>query len=349
MSGHPTPASQAPAGLGCGRESTQRPRGQTILGRSCSRVQLGVCSSVARRVMSTMQPELAVVVPARNEESRIGACLSSLTQQRPRIEVFVSDNASEDLTRECASEFEDRLHLTTRRTEFLEATEHFISAGRWALANSGAPLVALLAGDDSWDSTFVQEALCALENNPGAAAAFPTFIWEGGDRSRVIPPADLREANARLRQARALFLPDNRELANLVYGVFRREAFQSLIRGLELGGDGWGSDYAAAWNLLERYRVVAAPLAVAYRHERPGVDLIERAGITRNGTEGLMRQALLYVRLNLRVNTRLGRALVRVRGGGSVWLPVVVQGARAPLWVWGAVDQFRTRLAGKRS
>jgi len=299
--------------------------------------------------MMDTQPELAVVVPARNEENRIGACLASLTRQRARVQVFVSDNASEDLTLRRACEFEDRLRLTTRRTEFLEATEHFASTARWALANSDAPLMALLAGDDSWGETFVQQALRALEHNPAAAVAFPTFIWEGGDRRRVIPPADLMEATPRRRQASALFLPDSRELANLVYGVYRREAFQSLTQGLERGGDRFGSDYAAVWNLLERYRVLAAPSAVAYRYERAGADLIERAGITRTGTEGLMQQALLYVRLNLRVNADLGRALVRVRGGGQVWLPVVVQGARAPRWVWGALHQARTRSAGKRS
>lgn len=294
------------------------------------------------------QPELAVVVPARNEEGRIGACLASLTSQRARIQVFVSDNASEDLTGQRASEFQDRLRLTTRRTGFLEATEHFVSSARWALSNSDAPLLALLAGDDSWEATFVQQALSALEQVPSAAVAFPTFIWEGGDRPRVIPPVDLMGHYARRRQARALLLPDARELANLVYGVYRREAFESLIQGLERGGDRFGSDYAAAWNLLERYRVVAAPSAVAYRYERAGADLIERAGIARTGSEGLMHQALLYVRLNARVNADLGRALQRGRGGGPMWLPALVQAARAPGWVWGALDQVRARSGGKR-
>lgn len=306
-----------------------------------------VCGSGTRRAMPSSHPELAVVVPARNEESRIGACLSSLAPQRARIQVFVSDNASKDLTRQRATEFEDRLHLTTRRTEFLEATEHFVSSARWALANSDAPLLALLAGDDTWGSTFVQEALNTLGQNPAADVAFPTFVWEGGDRPRGIPPTDLMNTNARWRQTRALLLADNRELANIVYGVFRREAFQSLIQGLERGGDRFGSDYAAAWNLLERYRVVASPSAVAYRHERKGADLIERVGITRTGREGLMNQALLYVRLNLRVNADLGRALVRGRGGGPRWLPAVVQSARAPGWVWGAIDQVRTRSASE--
>src|SRR6185312_9491353 len=98
-----------------------------------------------------------------------------------------------------------------------------------------------------------QQALTALAQHPAAAVAFPTFSWEGGDRPRVIPPADLMGAHALQRQARALFLPDSRELANLVYGVYRREAFESLVQGLERGGDRFGSDYAAAWNLLERY------------------------------------------------------------------------------------------------
>lgn len=338
-----------PRWLGCGRGNRQRLCGQAILGAPRGPIQQAVCGSRKGRVVTAIQPELAVVVPARNEEGRIGACLSSLTRQSARIQVFVSDNASEDRTGQRAAEFEDRLRLTTRRTEFLEATEHFVSAARWALTNSEAPLFALLAGDDSWEATFVQQALSAFEQCPSAAVAYPTFIWEGGDRRRVIPPANLMGTYNRQRQARALFLPDSRELANLVYGVYRRDAFESLIQTWQRGGDRFGSDYAAAWNLLERYRVVAAPSAVAYRYERGGGDLIERAGITRTGSEGLMHQALLYVRLNVRVNADLARALVRGRGGGPRWLPALVQGARTPGWVWRALDQVRTRSGGERS
>ena len=53
---------------------------------------------------------VSVLVPARNEAARIGACLEALAAQRyPRIEVLVLDDCSEDLTNEIARSFEERV------------------------------------------------------------------------------------------------------------------------------------------------------------------------------------------------------------------------------------------------
>ncbi len=52
----------------------------------------------------TPQPRVAVLVPARNEEINIEACLSSLlTQDYPNLEIWVYDDASTDRTAEIAA------------------------------------------------------------------------------------------------------------------------------------------------------------------------------------------------------------------------------------------------------
>ncbi|MGB8010916.1 MAG: glycosyltransferase family 2 protein [Terriglobales bacterium] len=51
-------------------------------------------------------PEVSVVVPARNEEASLGACLESLTAQSGvRFEIIVVDDGSTDRTREIAQSF----------------------------------------------------------------------------------------------------------------------------------------------------------------------------------------------------------------------------------------------------
>ena len=55
-------------------------------------------------------PLVSVLVPARNEEARIAACLEGLARQRHgRLEVIVLDDCSEDRTGDVARAFEGRV------------------------------------------------------------------------------------------------------------------------------------------------------------------------------------------------------------------------------------------------
>ena len=49
------------------------------------------------------KPELSVVIPTKNEESNIAACIRAFDAVRARVEVIVVDNFSADRTREIAS------------------------------------------------------------------------------------------------------------------------------------------------------------------------------------------------------------------------------------------------------
>jgi glycosyltransferase involved in cell wall biosynthesis len=50
-------------------------------------------------------PEVSIIVPARNEEANIGACLESLRAQTVSSEIIVVDDSSSDRTREIAESF----------------------------------------------------------------------------------------------------------------------------------------------------------------------------------------------------------------------------------------------------
>jgi glycosyltransferase involved in cell wall biosynthesis len=58
------------------------------------------------RPADAMTPEVSILVPARNEEASLGACLESLlSQEGARFEVIVIDDGSTDRTREIAESF----------------------------------------------------------------------------------------------------------------------------------------------------------------------------------------------------------------------------------------------------
>ena len=285
---------------------------------------------------------LVVVVPALDEAARIGACLDSLAAQDAPLQIFVSDNDSSDDTASIARSYAHRLPVTVRSVARLPASPHFVSAARWALGATDAPVYALLAGDDTWEPGFAREALALLERRPEVDVVYPTFRWEAGEVERVLPPVDFVHRAPLARQARALVMADRRELANLVYGVYRREAFAALVDEWERGGDAFGSDFAAAWSVLGRHRAAACPGAVGRRHERRGADLLQRVGISREAARGPLGLVRAYLVLNVRVNAALARALRCVTAAGWSPPPWQVHLLRAPQWVWGAWRQVAT-------
>ncbi len=51
-------------------------------------------------------PDVSIIIPARNEEANLGACLESLTAQTGvDFEIIVVDDGSTDRTREIAQSF----------------------------------------------------------------------------------------------------------------------------------------------------------------------------------------------------------------------------------------------------
>ena len=301
-----------------------------------------------------MQPEskgvhqrLLVVVPACNEADRIDLCLTSLFQQGVAMQVFVSDNASTDDTARRAVDHKSRLNLLVRSVDRLPAVAHFVSAGRWGFDESDAPYCAFLAGDDTWQTGFVRAALEVLQREPGIDGVYPSFLW-GGSSQRLLRPTSFRWESKAARQVRALVLSDHRELANLVYGVYRREAFGRLLEGWERAGEGFGSDYAAVWSLLGHHRVAAAPDAIGQRHERPDTDLLQRVGMSRATASGPVNLGRTYFRLNLTINRLLAAALDRAAPPRS-WRPSSwqLQVLRGPQWVWGARRHLAARSVSK--
>ncbi len=87
------------------------------------------------------RPTASIVIPALNEEKRIGACLDALVKQKTKepFEVIVVDNGSTDKTSKIARSYSGKLNITVlreerrgrgraRRTGFLKARgKYFLS------------------------------------------------------------------------------------------------------------------------------------------------------------------------------------------------------------------------------
>lgn len=292
--------------------------------------------------------ELAVVVPVRNEEARVPLCLASLAAQSgTELVVFVSDNASVDETAAVVEKSKGDLELSLRTVGPLGAADQFVSSMRWAMDSSHAAAFAVLAGDDLWEPGFAAAALQLLSDRPDVDVVFPLCVWEGDGPDRRLRPPSFLHRSAAARRAAALLLPDRRELSNLLYGVFRREAFADLADAWERAGDGFGADYASAWHVVGSHRVAACEAAVCRRWVRQGADLLERVGFSRPAPAGPVAMMTTYVRLNLAVNRALAEPMRRVSGRPGRPRTLAVQLVRAPQWLWGSLDQVRTVLRGR--
>jgi hypothetical protein len=286
-----------------------------------------------------MTARLAVVVPAHNEADSLPGSIASLTRQSLPIRVLVSDNASTDGT---TSVLTGLRGIITRRTmRLLPPSEHFVSCGQWALTTGSEPYLAILAADDRWTPGFAEIAISALDEHPHFGMIFPTFIWEEGHGQRRLAPPDLSQASRPLRQLRAMAMGNRHELANQVYGVFRRSAFEQLMTNWEAAGGEFGTDFASVISLLRTERSMPVPEAVGIRRVRPGEDLIERVAVRRPESADLTGQGLAYLRLNARMNSEIGRALASVTGRPT-WLTVIgTQVLRTPQWIGEIPMQLR--------
>src|ERR1700689_4782105 len=65
---------------------------------------------MSERVSSDSQPEVSIIVPARNEEDCLAECLRTLVEQPgPSHEIIVVDDHSTDNTRRIAEQFPVRV------------------------------------------------------------------------------------------------------------------------------------------------------------------------------------------------------------------------------------------------
>lgn len=129
---------------------------------------------------SSEGPYVSVIVPVRNGERWLKECLESVVQQTFQdFYLTVSDNQSTDESLAVAADVLSgfpRARLRSTSTA-LEPYEHFYSV----LQECDTPLAVILAADDSWHPSFLEDAVTASRAFPNAVCI---YSWvQGVDES----------------------------------------------------------------------------------------------------------------------------------------------------------------------
>jgi glycosyltransferase involved in cell wall biosynthesis len=271
---------------------------------------------------------VAVVVPAHNEELTIEECIESISSHGLEVEIFVSNNCSSDLTEEVIQAMPVNMNIRKIGT-LLDPVSHFVSAGRWALVESNAEYFCFLAADDLFSSDFVSSSVSRLNDSPKYAMTFPSVEWfSGEDLKHRIKASKLGYKFASLRQFKAFLLPNTREVANQVYGVFTRVAFEDLLNELEKNGDSFGFDFFAVVFTLSRHRSRAIPESYIHRTIREGENLLERVNFQRRATSNPILILLDYLKLHLAINNALAKTLSNAKGWPLMSCILITQSGR---------------------
>ena len=124
--------------------------------------------------------KVSIIVPAYNEENRIGKTLESLCAQTyPHIELIVVDNNSSDGTGEIARQFTDRVISETRKGYL------------WAVSTGASvatgDLIAFCDSDTRYPPEWVSQMVAVFEAEPKTVAVYGgcwTYDsgWTFGDR-----------------------------------------------------------------------------------------------------------------------------------------------------------------------
>jgi len=102
----------------------------------------------------TETPEIAVLIPCFNEQEAVGAVVSAFRSHLPQAIIFVYDNASTDLTAECA-----RGAGAVVRSEPLRGKGYVV---RRMFADIEADIYVLVDGDGTYDAASAPELVAAL-------------------------------------------------------------------------------------------------------------------------------------------------------------------------------------------
>jgi len=119
-----------------------------------------------------LTPKVTIVVPAYNVADYILPCLASVTSQSwPNIACIVVDDGSQD---DSAARVES---LADPRVTLIRQANAGVSAARnRGFSESDGAYVMFLDGDDLLHPTAIERLVGALEAQPGAVAAFGTFL-----------------------------------------------------------------------------------------------------------------------------------------------------------------------------
>jgi len=184
--------------------------------------------SLHNRGRGARWPLATVVVPARNEEKRIGACLASVLAQtypRDRLEVLVVDGMSRDRTRDIVLEFGEGHPPVQLLDNPKRSTSEALNIG---VQSSSGDVVIIVGAHSVISPHYVERAVAHLHStDPAVAGVGPTLEhlgdgWFGNLVAHALS-SPFGVGNSRFRLSQTAQFVDT-----IPYGAYRRSVFEEV-------------------------------------------------------------------------------------------------------------------------
>jgi len=182
------------------------------------------------------EPRVTVLLPTYNRASRLGRAIESvLAQTRADLELLISDNASEDETREICASY---VALDPRVRYFRQpANLGPIGNFNWLLAQPKTEYLLMLADDDWLDADYVERCIAIMERDPSLSIVTGATRYYDGDA----PPDLVLNMNLTDRSAAARVLRYLRRSwsSAAFYGLLRTSAVRAALPIPNVMGADW--------------------------------------------------------------------------------------------------------------
>lgn len=171
-----------------------------------------------------MDPLVSIGLPTYNRVSYLKEALDSLLgQTHRRIEVIISDNASQDATERVCREYAKRDARIRYYRQSKNAGE--INNFNFVLQHAQGEYFMWAADDDLWDAQFVEKLLEGFTDESVAAVFCRRVAFESRGQRTVLEVPKLSASASHFRNVlRFLF----RSQSNLIYGIFRADVRDTL-------------------------------------------------------------------------------------------------------------------------
>ena len=213
--------------------------------------------------------QVLILLQVYNEIANIEQCVNSIKSQTASFTCLISDNHSNDGTREfleyfVASNMENFFLITPK--EHLNIHKHFPFICNFAQENfRKLPYKMIVGGDDYFEtSTFLQELITRLEVNSNFDVAVPVYRLqdEVNSISKLIR-IRIKSKKSRIRLFQLALYPTRLGNYNLVISLMKREAFDfwvsaliSLLEKKDLTSRPKHSEILATFRLLQKHMVL---------------------------------------------------------------------------------------------
>jgi glycosyltransferase involved in cell wall biosynthesis len=135
-------------------------------------------------------PFFSILIPTRNRASLLQTAIQSVLQQDfDDFEIVISDNCSEDNTRQVVSDFNDKRIRYIRTEEFLPIADNFEAA----LNHAKGKYASFLPDDDAYSKSRLKKCYELIEESKTKLLLhkFGTIYYPAGDKRFNYPPNSL--------------------------------------------------------------------------------------------------------------------------------------------------------------